>query len=1072
MVRYVFILILTGLFCTQLYAQDYRQRRTLLEISERASKEYTIQRKRTLQLADSLQLPVRISGRDGGISELQGFSQHGIPLYYTTHNLSGARLINTDDLWSGADRRNTFAGIGQIVGMWDGGIARWSHREFQNRLLAKDAPADKDISYNFHATHVAGTLVAAGIREDATGMAPEAILHAYEWNDDLAEMAAEAADGMKVSQHSYGTIAGWRRENNKWYWYGTPAISLTTDYRFGYYDQNARDWDQLSYASPEYLIVRSAGNDRGNGPEPGTTHFIWEEGEWVESDAIREKDGGIDGYDCITAAANAKNLLLVGALDGQGRMTSFSSWGPTDDGRIKPDIVAKGAGVLSTHSSNDEAYNSMSGTSMSGPMVSGSAVLLRGLYEKLHNKSKALWSSTLKGLILHTAQSLNEYPGPDYRSGWGLMNTGAAADLIEEDYYGGSDFLIHQKTLHQGDTILLKIQARGDEPLWATIVWTDPEGIPGTPALNSRQRMLVNDLDLRIFAENQNHLPWRLDPDNPSKPAIRADNRIDNVEQVYIEDPDPGLMYTLMIRHKGLLAYGRQEVSLIISGIVPDPVIPPLAFGATTLSYDNILLSWSPNPERQAVILLSGENSQFEGLTNGLQYLPGDEPFEGLKVIYVGTDTSFIHNNLDANTTFNYQLYSIGPDASYSKVKKASATTFCGFVSQLPYEQFFADKEMLPDCWENRHDSIMLSGWQTNNIQPSLINTLNNFVYTVSEEDEETEVQLISPVFDLRTYSELRIRFKHALSVESGGQAHFSYSLDSGHSWINLKSWSANTQEVEDFQVITSAMAGTEKVRFRWTYEGFGKGYWAIGAFQLFQNANFVDAITIPERGGVVQGSGAFETGAKVSLQALARPGWQFLQWESQEKEISKENPFSFTISPGDTVLTAKFIRVYDISAWALPEGMGNVTGSGKYVGGKEISLVAIPEPGYKFINWSERNKGEISRDAVLQFEVSKDRFLTANFEPIITSLEVPLEKQDVKVFPNPASDYIEVTYRHQGGGSLKILDAAGRCIYELKINDHDYGAQTIPLQAFRQGLYLLRIQSGDYTGAIRFQIH
>lgn len=1071
MTRCISIIVFALLIFNVLHAQDQHQRRALHEFSRQASEAYSTERKRTLQLADSLKIPIRISGRDGRFFELQGFSPLGIPLYYTTHNLSGASLIKTNELWNGTAGGNMMEGNGLLLGMWDGGIARWSHREFENRLIAKDAPQDEQVSFSFHATHVAGTLMAAGIREDARGMAPKAVLHAYEWNNDLAEMAAEAAEGLKVSQHSYGTVAGWRRDNNKWYWYGTPLISLTTDYRFGYYDQNARAWDQLASQSPEYLIVRSAGNDRGNGPEPGTTHFVWDGGDWIESDLIRDKDGGEDGYDCIPGAANAKNLLLVGAVDVQSRMASFSSWGPTDDGRIKPDIVAKGVGVLSSNSNNDASYSSMSGTSMSGPMVSGSAILLRGLYEKLQNQHKALWSSTLKGLILHSAQSIDEEPGPNYRSGWGLMNTAAAAALIEKDYYSGSDFLIHQETLYQGDTLLWEVHATGEEPLSATIVWTDPEGVPLAPALNHRQPMLVNDLDLRIFSEDHIHHPWRLDPENPANPADRGDNRVDNVEQVYIEDPDPDKRYTLIIRHKGLLASGSQQVSLILSGIAPAAVIPPLAFDATTLSYDSVKLTWKPNPQNQPVILLSGHNPQFEGPGDGMTYLPGDEIFDGIQVLYVGTDTSFVHSMLEGNTSYHYHIYSIGTENTYSPVRKAQTTTLCGYVSLLPYVQFFKDKDLLPGCWETEVDSAEQQGWLTSNSAPSLIATLDDYIFAKSGENEITKQQLISPVFDLRAYSELRIRFKHSLSVSPESQAIFSYSLDSGNTWTPLKSWNANISETENFQHITSAMAGADKVRFRWTYEGTGKGHWAIGAFQLIKNINAIDVGILPERSGLVNGAGPYETGSGISLQALARPGWQFLQWENQNQTISKDNPMVFTVSTGDTTFTARFIRVYDISAWSRPEGMGSVEGGGKFIAGEEIQLTAIPESGYRFNYWSERNKGEISRNAVLQFEVENDRFLTAHFEAIITSLGDVPNRQSLLIFPNPASEFIEVSYPHQGRGSLRIFDASGRCVHTQGLDETKPGLQKLPVRTFAKGLYLLRIHSGNYNEAIRFQI-
>ncbi len=98
-------------------------------------------------------------------------------------------------------------------------------------------------------------------------MAPNASLRAFDWNSDLAEMAAEAASGALVSNHSYGFARGWYGGS----WYGTPSISTQEDYKFGFYDSYAQAWDLVAYDAPYYLIVKSAGNDRndcGDGTYP------------------------------------------------------------------------------------------------------------------------------------------------------------------------------------------------------------------------------------------------------------------------------------------------------------------------------------------------------------------------------------------------------------------------------------------------------------------------------------------------------------------------------------------------------------------------------------------------------------------------------------------------------------------------------------------------------------------------------------------------------------------------------------------------------------------------------------
>lgn len=90
------------------------------------------------------------------------------------------------------------------------------------------------------------------------------------------------------------------------------------------------------------------------------------------------------GFDCIGQEEVTKNILTVGAvkevLDYQEpdnvKMSSFSCWGPCDDGRIKPDIVGKGVDVYSTYDGSNSDYGVSQGTSFSSSNVTGSMVLL------------------------------------------------------------------------------------------------------------------------------------------------------------------------------------------------------------------------------------------------------------------------------------------------------------------------------------------------------------------------------------------------------------------------------------------------------------------------------------------------------------------------------------------------------------------------------------------------------------------------------------------------------------------------------------------------------------------------
>ncbi|MBN1449036.1 MAG: S8 family serine peptidase, partial [Bacteroidetes bacterium] len=370
----------------------------------------------------------------------------------------------------------------------------------------------------------------------------------------------------------------------------------------GLYDSRAQEWDRLVYEAPFYLPAKSAGNDRGEGPSgQPLQHWEFVSGSWRLVNDVREKDGGNDGYDCISTNANAKNILTVGAVEdipggystsSDVRITSFSGWGPTDDGRIKPDLVANGAALYSSLKSSNAAYASYSGTSMSSPSAAGSIGLLLEQQKKLHGDAR-LRASTIKALILHTADEAGPAPGPDYMHGWGLMNTAAAARLMAADAEHSTSSIIREDELNNRETLEFQVYSPGRGPLKVTICWTDPWTITQPGGVDPTKSVLVNDLDLRILhPQNGEHLPWVLDPSNPSRAAVHGDNTRDNVEQVFIAAPEEGT-YTIRITHKGSALYsGFQHVSIVASvSNAPSLISPPN--GLTDVS-PTAPLQWHP----------------------------------------------------------------------------------------------------------------------------------------------------------------------------------------------------------------------------------------------------------------------------------------------------------------------------------------------------------------------------------------------------------------------------------------------------------------------------------------------
>jgi hypothetical protein len=350
---------------------------------------------------------------------------------------------------------------------------------------------------------------------------------------------------------------------------------------FGRYDEAACNWDALCYAAPYFLPFKAAGNDRTDSvPMPGEVFAYYSEQEgWIYKDYELGRDPlpdgwDLGGYDTLASDAVAKNVVTVGAIDMSATatrdvnavtMTNFSSWGPTDDGRVKPDLVAQGVQLCSPTAGSDHSYDTFSGTSMATPVASGTAALLPEFYARLF-PGQVMRGSTLKALLIHTADDLGR-PGPDYNYGWGLINALAAVEHIQAHF----DFLGTHRIVE--DELDLKAVERSYEvtcdagsPIVATLVWTDPPGSE-IHGLDVRTPNLVNDLDVRVIGpDGEIYQPFVLDVLQPAKPAGVGDNIRDNVEQVRVDEAPIAGTYQVRVTHKGTLVDQRQDFSLLISG--------------------------------------------------------------------------------------------------------------------------------------------------------------------------------------------------------------------------------------------------------------------------------------------------------------------------------------------------------------------------------------------------------------------------------------------------------------------------------------------------------------------------
>ena len=517
--------------------KDYDQAK-LESLRVQYEKDYISNKAKAVEAARLNNWPLKKYGKDGSFQELQKLTPDGFPIYYGTTNQGGATTIRVNRVNSGGAAGLNLNGQGMIIGIWDGGAVRATHQDLVGRVTITDGTTE----LSDHGTHVGGTMAGSGFgNANARGMAYQASLWSNYWDNDEAEAVSLASQGLLVSNHSYGSV----------------AEGLPTWY-FGAYTSESSSWDNILFNAPYYQAVYAAGNDRRTAGALNPS---------------RAGGTGV-GHDLLTGPGTSKNVITVAAVNQVNNytaasdvvMSDFSNWGPTDDMRVKPDISAKGVNVVSPVASADIDYGSYNGTSMAAPMISGALTLLQ---QHNHNLRGAyMRASTLRGLMIHTADEAGTTAGPDFQFGYGLMNTEKAVNFITKSTDGSlttGGVKIYENTITQGGTYTQTITHDGSSPLVVTLCWTDPAGPANNGTLNpavATHKALVNDLDVKLVKGSATTYPWSYFINSFSRVLP---NNVDNVEK--IEAVSPAGQYQIVVTHKGNLQGGSQAYSLIVSGI-------------------------------------------------------------------------------------------------------------------------------------------------------------------------------------------------------------------------------------------------------------------------------------------------------------------------------------------------------------------------------------------------------------------------------------------------------------------------------------------------------------------------
>lgn len=421
-------------------------------------------------------------------------------------------------------------GEGVVIGIGDGGNLL-DHIDISTRLLSYN----QETTY-WHGVHVTGTAAGGGImNEKYKGYAPKASI-VKRGTSEIWRRATELVRdfGMVVTNNSYGG-------------------SVCPD--FGAYSFDSYILDQQANELPSLQHVFAAGNSGLEAPCEGFTAGF----------------GNIIG-----GSISAKNVISTGCTGTNGLISVSSSRGPTQDGRIKPEIIAPGTLIVSTNPKN--TYQTGTGTSMAAPAVTGGLALLYQRYRQLNGGNNPK-NMLMKALLCNGATDKG-LPGPDFTYGFGVMNLLRSVSMLEKGQYFNGKLANQAKDGYEipvpANTAQVKI----------TLYWNDV-----APAMLTGKKSLVNDLDLKVVRPgNADILPSFPRASKPLEPAAAGVDTVNNIEQIVLDDPAAG---TYVVNVSGTkVPSGPQEYFLVYDIIETSTVLAYPTGGERFTKGDVFDISW------------------------------------------------------------------------------------------------------------------------------------------------------------------------------------------------------------------------------------------------------------------------------------------------------------------------------------------------------------------------------------------------------------------------------------------------------------------------------------------------
>ncbi len=573
------------------------------------------------------------------------------------------RLLNAERGWGlKSPLTRGLDGSGMTVGIGDGGRLGF-HEDLSANTLDLAG-----FGVSNHAMQVSGIVAGSGLLDPAFGFgyAPEANVLIRNFSDIIWDAPQYITDfDLRLTNNSYS--------------------SNPVDCAYiGDYNGTSTGIDAMINSYPELLHVFAAGNSGTITCTPYPFRFATIAG----------------GYQ------SSKNVLTVGAINIADVNVGFSSRGPVDDGRIKPEVVACGQGRFSTVDNNN--YSSNSGTSFSSPATMGMATLLYERYRELHNDSIPD-AALIKNVICNGADDLG-LAGPDFIYGFGRINGVRSVEILESGRY---DWVV----VNHNSTILKTFAVpAGVASLDVMLMWSDYLSAPYETV------SLVNDLDLILIDPSGDSIrPWKLNytASGVTLAATTGADHTNNYEQITVTSIEQGI-YTMVVKGYNVpmgpqaawLSWDLQMSGITLQSPIGGEVFRP---GNTMIPADQQYIRWDAFGTGSSTFTAEYSTDGGSAWTLIAGNIPADRRYQGWYIPNLPTDQLRVRiiatNGMQDTSDYNATIMAPPANITASSPCDGYVQLNWNVVTGADYYQIYSLKnEMLTEIDTTSGLSITVGG--------------------------------------------------------------------------------------------------------------------------------------------------------------------------------------------------------------------------------------------------------------------------------------------------------------------------------------------------------------------------